>query len=108
MMHRHFFGCTFIEMLMVGESHRRSGLGVSAGGSHSGRMPGEEAVHLYQPFQCADAPAAGAPGVCRERGGRAPRRRGSGAGLFLAMRLSRNFSALSRGKPQPLSLTRPL
>ncbi|MCG8296453.1 GNAT family N-acetyltransferase [Pseudomonas entomophila] len=28
-MHRHFFGCTFIEMLMVGESHRRSGLGVA-------------------------------------------------------------------------------
>ena len=28
-MHRHFFGCAFIEMLMVGESHRRSGLGVA-------------------------------------------------------------------------------
>ncbi|CAK14671.1 GNAT family N-acetyltransferase [Pseudomonas entomophila] len=28
-MHRHFFGCAFIEMLMVGESHRRSGLGAA-------------------------------------------------------------------------------
>ncbi len=28
-MHRHFFGCAFIEMLMVGERHRRSGLGLA-------------------------------------------------------------------------------
>ncbi|MGE6822699.1 N-acetyltransferase family protein [Pseudomonas soli] len=28
-MHRHFFGCAFIEMLMVGENHRRAGLGAA-------------------------------------------------------------------------------
>ncbi|MEE1889543.1 GNAT family N-acetyltransferase [Pseudomonas carassii] len=28
-MHRHFFGCAFIEMLMVEEGHRRNGLGAA-------------------------------------------------------------------------------
>jgi len=28
-MHRHFFGCAFIEMLMVGEGHRCAGLGAA-------------------------------------------------------------------------------
>ncbi|MFT0866091.1 GNAT family N-acetyltransferase [Pseudomonas sp. CAM1A] len=28
-MHRHFFGCAFIEMLMVDQGHRRSGLGAA-------------------------------------------------------------------------------
>ncbi|BCJ07959.1 MULTISPECIES: GNAT family N-acetyltransferase [unclassified Pseudomonas] len=28
-MHQHFFGCPFIEMLMVGQGHRRSGLGAA-------------------------------------------------------------------------------
>ncbi|MDH1987964.1 GNAT family N-acetyltransferase, partial [Pseudomonas sp. GD03689] len=28
-MHQHFFGCAFIEMLMVGQGHRRSGLGAA-------------------------------------------------------------------------------
>ncbi|MDH1632439.1 GNAT family N-acetyltransferase [Pseudomonas mosselii] len=28
-MHRHFFGCAFIEMLMVSQDHRRSGLGAA-------------------------------------------------------------------------------
>ena len=65
-LHYHFFGCGFIELLMVGERYRRRGVGlvlITALKSHCRH----EAVHLHQSLQPADAAAAVERRVCCQR-----------------------------------------
>ncbi len=66
-LHYHFFGCGFIELLMVGERYRRRG--VRAGADYGVEVPlsAPEAVHLHQSLQPADAAAAVERRVCCQR-----------------------------------------